>query len=66
MWTKAQVRQFQAGLAEAKKHEDAIERLTQLGKLNPALAERVQQLRDMRDHLEQTCATALAIDPDGE
>lgn len=66
MWSKAQVRAYQSALAESKKHEPAIERLRELAKYNPALAERIQQLADMRDHLEQTAATALAVDPTGD
>lgn len=65
IWSKAQVAAHQRGLAEARKTKEAIERLCELAKHNPAFAERMAQLRDMRDHLELSCATALAIDPAG-
>lgn len=66
MWTKAMVRDFQRGLALAKSKEAPIAKLLQLGKLSPSLAERAQQLEDMRDYLERATRVALAVDGDGE
>jgi hypothetical protein len=66
VWTKAQVAAHQRGLAEARKCKAKIERLRELAKHNPAFAARVQELADMRDLLELSCATALEIDPTGK
>lgn len=66
MWTKAQVRGYQSALAEAQKHKPAIDKLLKMAQYNPALLERVQQLADMREHLENTATAALAADSDGE
>ena len=66
MWTKAQVRAHQQAKATAQKWEPAIARLEEMAKHNPALAERVKELRDMRDQLDLMTSTALAIDPTGE
>ena len=66
MWTKPQVRAFQAGLAVANKWEEAISKLEEIAKHAPAFAERMQSLRIQRDLLYQVCATAVAIDPQGE
>lgn len=65
VWTRAQVGAHQRGLACAAKLKATIERLEQLAKHNPAFADRVRELKDMRDHLEMSCAAALAIDPTG-
>jgi hypothetical protein len=66
VWTKAQVAAHQRGLATARKTKAAIDRLLELAKHNPAFAERIRDLADMRDHLELSCATALEIDPAGK
>lgn len=66
MWTKAQVSAFQRAIAVAEKTDEAIRRLEEIAKVSPALADRVQALRLMRDNLYQVAATAIAIDPTGE
>jgi len=66
MWTKAQVSAHQRALAKARELEETIARLEEVAKHNPAFAERVAGLRAMRDHLEQSAATALAVDPTGK
>lgn len=66
IWTKAQVGAHQRGLSEARKCKEAIDRLLELAKHNPAFLARMEELRDMRDHLELSCAVALGIDPVGK
>lgn len=66
VWTKAQVAAHQRGLSAAKNCKERVERLAELAKHNPAFAARIKELQDMRDHLELSCATALAIDPTGK
>lgn len=66
MWTKAQVRAFQNGLNVAQKWEEPLNRLAEIAKHAPAFAERVEQLKAMREALYQVSATAVAVDPEGQ
>lgn len=65
MWTKDQARKHQAALAVAEKREATIANLEELAKHAPAFAERIAELRIMRDNLHALAATAVAIDPKG-
>lgn len=66
VWTKAQVAAHQRALAVARQWEETISHLEELAKITPALRDRVQELREARDHLELSTATAVAIDPVGK
>lgn len=66
MWTKPAVAAHQRALAVAQKWDEPLQRLEQMAKFAPAFAERIKELRVMRDNLHQLAATALAIDPQGE
>lgn len=66
MWSKAQVATFQRAIATAEQHEDAIRRLEAIARQAPALADRVAELRAMRDNLHAVASAALAIDPTGD
>lgn len=65
MWTKPQVAAHQRAKATAEKWDEPIARLEEMAKHAPAFADRVRELRVMRDNLHQLAATALAIDPQG-
>ena len=62
IWTKTQVAAHQRALAVARQWEETIRHLQELAKVTPALADRVQELSDARDHLELSTMTAIAID----
>ena len=66
IWTKTQVAAHQRALAVARQWEATLSHLRELAKITPALAERVQELSDAREHLELSTATAIAIDPTGK
>lgn len=66
MWSKPQVAAHQRALAVAEKWDAAIRKLEELAVHAPAFADRVKELRIMRDNLHQLAATALAIDPSGK
>lgn len=65
MWTRTQVATFQRALATAEKYDEPLRRLEQIAQYAPAFADRVRQLRTLRDTLHQISAAALAIDPEG-
>jgi U3 small nucleolar RNA-associated protein 14 len=65
LWTKAQVKAHQAALDAAQKAEEKLRMLEALARFNPSMSERVRELRDMRDNLEQSASTALTLDSEG-
>lgn len=66
MWTKAQTAAHQRALATAERLDERIAKLEKLAQFAPAFAERIRDLRLMRDNLEQLARTAISIDAEGE
>lgn len=65
VWTKAQVRNFTLVIGQAERWRPALERLAEMGKLNPAFRDRIKELADRAENAELQAKTALSIDSVG-